>query len=211
MKAWTEFLQGVLPEVGSCPVFVAERAVRDAAIQFLAATKIWQEKQTPYTITAATPAFPFILAVANTRVAQIMTAVDVNGDEVQILTAERCDELYPKWKTGLSGNIEALTQLDPDNFYVIPQPSSSTTLLLVVALQPTRAATQGPDFLLDDYYDAICNGAKSRLMLMNNASWANPQLAAVNKKFFDDQVTAAMARRNRAFGRAATRVRARFI
>jgi hypothetical protein len=206
---WTSFLPGILPEVETCPMLVAQWAVRETAIKFLADTKIWQETQAPYTITSTPLSYEFVTATGS-RVAQIMAA-QVNGLELDILTPERCDEVYQNWRTGRTGTIEAVTQIGPDAFSVVPQPVATTSLLLMVALQPTRDAIDGPDFLFDDYYETICLGAKSRLMLMNEAEWANPRLAAIYGEMAADQLVQARSRRNRAFGRAVTRVRGQFL
>jgi hypothetical protein len=99
-----------------------------------------------------------------------------------------------------------LTQLSPEGFLLVPTPVAATNVTLTVALKPTRDSTKGPDFLFEDYYEAICAGAKGRLMLTKGKSWTDPQAAALQLAFFNEKITEANVRRSKAFGRGVARV-----
>lgn len=192
--AWNAFHRYVLPEVEGCPLPVATWAIRDAAIRFCAETEIWQEVQAPYSITNTPVLQAFVIVAPNARVAAIVEA-QISGREIGVTTPESADRYFFGWRNGLtSTRPEAIAQVQTDKFALIPQPTTSQTLILTVALQPTRNATDGPDLLLADYSDTIATKAKATLMLMSNQKWSNPALAAVYQQMF---VADAMAARRR--------------
>lgn len=198
MKDWTLFLPSVQPEVAACPPPIAIQAIRDTAIDFCAESKIWQEVQPAYFLTPGLVSYP-LEADAGTRVYQIVEA-QVAGRELGVLTPETCDRLFHGWRLGLAGTPEAVTQMQPEEFCVLPQPTVTTQLILTVILGPTRDSTQGPDFLFNDYYDALCSGAKARLLLMRGTIWADPQQGLAYAAVAANAITRARERRTSVFG-----------
>lgn len=210
MKRWTLYLPDVLPEVKLCPQPLAVQKVREAAIELCVESKVWQQIQDPYSITSGELAYEFDVDTGS-LVTEIMTAQLQDGRDLDIRTPEWCDENFPLWRTGLAGTPCAITQIQPDEFRLAPQPATTMELTLTVALKPTRDSTQGPDFLFDDYYKAICASAKSMLMLMARQPWSNPNQAAIYAGMATSEASKARVRVQRAFGRAPTRVRAQFL
>lgn len=202
MKAWTLYLPSVLPDVNTCPQPIAVQAVRDTAIDFCTDSRIWQETQPAYYLTAGGVSYD-LDADVDTRVQRIIEA-SIAGSEIAVLSVETCDRLYPGWRFGLAGTPEAVTQMQPDQFSVLPQPTSTTAIVLSVVLVPTRDATEGPDFLFDEFYDVLCAGAKARLMLMKDKPWSNPALGAGYAAFTAKAISQARLRRESIFGQPET-------
>jgi hypothetical protein len=176
-KDWSTFLPDVLPEVSTCPLVLALWAVRDTAIRFCVDSLIWQETQTPYNLTSSPITYDFV-TTSGSRVAKIVQA-QISARQITVLTPESLDRLFYGWRNGITGTPDTVAQVETTKFAVVPRPTGTASLILTVALQPTRDSTQGPDFLFDDYYEDLAAGAKSRLMLMPEAEWANPQQGAI--------------------------------
>jgi len=93
----------------------------------------------------------------------------------------------------------------------MPAPASTSTLVLDVAYKPTKAATVLPDFLLEEYEEAICAGTKARLQVMPKKGWSDTQQAAINASMFNDAIVNARFRQSKGFGRSRLRTQARFL
>jgi hypothetical protein len=194
---WTSYLPNVLPEVEACPLPLATWAIRDAVIRFCTESEIWQETQAPYTVTS-TPVLIAFVVTAGSRVSRIVEA-QISSRELAVIAPETADRLFYGWRNGVVARPEAVSQVQTDKFSVIPQPTSSSSLILTVALQPTRDSIDGPDFLFADYYETICAKAKATLMLMAGAKWSNPQQAAVYTMMFGKDARDAKDRNQNVF------------
>lgn len=79
-------------------------------------------------------------------------------------------------------------------------------LTLSAALKPDRRATQLADILFDDYADTLALGVASKLLMLPNQAFSNPQLAAVYGAQYAQQRAAAQLRAATSFGRSTHRV-----
>ena len=61
-----------------------------------------------------------------------------------------------------------------------------------VALKPLPTVTALPDFLFNDYYQAIAAGAKAKLMIMPGKEGTNPEYANLHSEVFQTGVRGAM-------------------
>jgi hypothetical protein len=211
MKPWTRFLPNIQIEVMNCPRAVIVQAIRDTAIEFCEQTKAWQEIQDKYPVGGGLMLNEFVTD-PGVKVYQVRAAEMENDIRLPIRTPEWCDEAYPGWRKGtVTGLPGVLTQLDPEHFILLPTPIEVSYCTLSVVLKPTRDSTKGPDFLFEDYYEAICAGAKGRLMLMKGKDWTDPQAAAVQVAFYNSKLAEANIRRSKAFGMAKVRVESQFL
>ena len=75
--------------------------------------------------------------------------------------------------------------------------------------KPTRKARHIPRVLYDSYYDAIVNGALSRLHSMKGRAWYSPADATESKRIFNEQADIAKIRVSRSGTTATPRTRVR--
>ncbi len=74
-----------------------------------------------------------------------------------------------------------------------PTPSQAEPLVVRAAYTPTESATTLPDFLGQDYRDAVTGGAKSILMAIPGKAWTNPELVMFHRAKFDAAISTAVA------------------
>jgi hypothetical protein len=78
-------------------------------------------------------------------------------------------------------------QPDPATIRLVPTPTQTMTgnIVVRVAVKPTRAATAAPDWLMEDWFEALCAGAKARLMQVPKKAWSEPNLALYYRRQFE--------------------------
>jgi hypothetical protein len=208
----SSFYPHILPEVPQCPRVMVRDVLNAMAAQFCERTFIWREIQDPYAIAAGVRDYTFD-APAGAAVFKVMAA-ELDGHSLSVQAPEYLDETAPGWRDAqatYASGVQALTQLEPTVFLLVPNPSQNATLVLDVAYKPTRAASTYPNVLYDDYQLAICAGVKAYLQGMKGQPWSDPQQAVKNAALFDDAVISARRRQSKAFGRARIRVKAQFL
>lgn len=92
-------------------------------------------------------------------------------------------------------------------------PNHFTQLQPVVSLTTTQDSLTCPDFIYQNYHDAIISGAVASLQMMPARSWSEPNMAAVHQQMFDNAVKKAIASRDDGFGlaRKPTRVKPHYL
>jgi hypothetical protein len=168
----------VLPEVLSCPQPLARQAIVAAANEFCVDSMAWnatEAERLEAGISEYEPSKPsqsYIITYrgvyADTRK---LTAVSrIMGEEV--------------------GEPSVYSSPDFGVLKVYPTPTESGVLSVDCVYGPVHTATTLPDFMTR-YISVIAAGAKSNLLMMSGAAWANPQLATFYAQVFRDGVIAA--------------------
>ena len=70
--------------------------------------------------------------------------------------------------------------------------SGDYDMIVNVSLKPLPTVTALPDFIFEDYYQAIAAGAKAKLMVMPGKEWTNPEYANLHSEVFQTGVRGAM-------------------
>lgn len=209
----TTFYPQILSVLPKCPKVLVREMILMAATELCEKALIWREIQTAYSIVSGTRDYTYT-APAGARVFKCMSA-ELDGVPVDWETPENLDLWFPGWRlpasTVQTGGTFALTQISTTAFMLVPKPSANGTLILDVAYSPLKTATSLPDFLYQDYYEAIAAGAKARLQIMNDKPWTELTQAAVNAKLFSDALIEASNRQQEGFGRPRIRTRAQFL
>lgn len=212
MKEWTLYLSRVLPECKLVPRPLAVEAIRDAAIELCERSGVWRENQEEeYDIGGEEGNYEFRVD-AQTVVHRVDVAKITNGPKLEIRTFGWVDDNYPDWRSGtVTGQPTLLTQIGPEEFWLVPFPASEGLLSLQVRLKPKRDSDGGPDFLLEEHVETIAAGAKARLMGMEGQPWTNDKGVLKYQARFDMATGKAKTRAAKAFGRGISRVRPQFF
>jgi hypothetical protein len=168
----------VLPEVLTCPQPLVRQAIVAAANEFCVDSMTWSTTETEVLsvgISEYEPSKPsqsYIITYRGVYVgARKLTAVSrITGEEV--------------------GSPSVYASPDLGVLKVYPTPTESGVLSIDCVYGPVHSATTLPDFMTR-YIAVIAAGAKSNLLMMSGAEWANPQLAAFYAQVFRDGVIAA--------------------
>lgn len=195
LTAWTP---EILTQVVGVPVPGIKFAVRNAAIKFCEESLLWT-----YTL-------PRIDIVAGTGAYTLTVPVDQNGQVVGIDNVKykqegqdddqfrRLDPISEAQQDLIdSGSWSFLSSPTPSrfystflskqlNFYQIPSEASVEGLLVKVNLRPTISCDDVPDFLYNDYRDAIKDGALAFLFGSNAMPWHSLEKSLYHKALFKD-------------------------
>lgn len=190
---WEQYLSEVMPDVYGCPVRTAEDAIRSAAIEFCDQSRVWREiLATDLTLVAGTEDYtltpPTDALIMGVHKIQLYDPVNNGAPDSRPLPmlAHNHFDFFSK-RTDQQDKPRHWLGNTPDTvrFYPIPDDGGYTAKVWAT-LKPTRDSTQGPDFLYNDWEEAIGHGAKAKLLAMSGRDWANPQAVPFHRKQFID-------------------------
>lgn len=196
----------ILGEFPNCPVFVVERAVREAAIEFF-------ERSLAYSVTQDAASLPsnvetFDLELPATTRLVSYGVIRYDSRELSGLHRDDIDRSNRNW-TAIQGEPMHYVYNDEASFrlYPFPDRASSKKLYVRFYVTPTRDSVDIPDILGERYYDHILYGARHRLARMPGTTWTNPGMAAGYLQVFEQKVKNAKADAFFEFGRTNRRVK----
>ncbi len=167
-------IEYVMPEVVGCPRDLIIREIKESAINFCAATAIWRYDLDPVNLLAGVSAYCIDIP-RDSNIVDIKS-LNIGGRPIDPQTAEWLDENSDRWRTQEgTANYYVVESPGDIRLSLIPVASTDETMTGVVTLKPKRVDPKIPQFIIDDWMDTIAAGAKSRLMLMPNKKWSNPQ------------------------------------
>lgn len=205
MTAYSGWLDYVVPDVPGITNPLAEQAIRNAVIDFCRRSRLYQKKLAAINVVGGTPTYT-VTPDTGTLVSDFLTVL-VNGKPIDPQTEAWLDANVTNWRTTATGPARAYISPANNQLTIVPTPSESIAsgLVVTVAQRPTRASTECPDWLLEDYAEEIAHGAKWRLFAMKRKPWSDPGLAKFHMGEFNAAVGMAGARASQA--RTRTRLR----
>jgi hypothetical protein len=196
MKPWLDIVDYYMGDVSGCSLTTVSAALRNAAQEFCARTKVWRKDLAPITTTASQETYAVPLAAGEELVKVL--AAKLNGHEIDTL-------LYEHAWSGARGII--LTSAHE----VKLQPAVAGQLVLRAVLQPSNAALGLEDTIYAKYARSIAHGAKAELFGASNKVYSDPAAAAIAQTRFDDAIRKGIVDAARAYGTAPLRVRPSFM
>lgn len=171
--------------IAGVPPSIALDAVRKTIIDFCTQSTIWEFNG--QFITQANVADYPIDVPEDARLAS-MRWVTMDGQSLGAnprivptswMQARNPDSFLSTYGTGFTMEGRDFVWLDPT-----PQ-TDNNEIRFGCALKPTQAACRMPQFLYEDWNDAITSGTAYRLFLMPKQEWSNAALAVVNRKEYN--------------------------
>ena len=216
-KALTEWWAEVSPDVIGVPMPAVENAVRNACIEFCKVTLLWTYTLARINVTATQT---YTLTIPAAQYGEIISVDDVkykqNGlDDDQFVTLDPVSENQEDLHR--SGSWKFLTSTTPSGYwldkdktlYLDPTPTEASTsgLLVRVNLRPTRACSVVQEFIYNDHFGTIGNGAKADLFARKAMPWYDPNLALAHKEIFENAIDEAKWTKITAYTKRASRAR----
>ena len=184
MAEYADFLPGINIHIGNdCPRLAMLYAVKSVVRKFCDESKIWVH-DCP-TIEANQDQLMYLLDVPNN--AAICKIWSITG-------RKNIEQYYQQPVHHIQFNNQIVFNADLPNYL--------TQLSAVVSLTTMQNSLTCPDFLYQNYHDAIVSGAVASLQMMPARSWSEPNMAAVHQQTFDDAVKKAINDRDDGFGLA---------
>ena len=176
----SDFYQYIAPDVRGCPGPVVNNAVRDAIITFCRRSSYWREWLDDHISAYEDDESVELDIPDNTRLVDVIAIQMINDD-------------------GTYGDY-----LDKDTYVYKGFESTPTVLFNVpveedldarvrVALTPDVDTDTVENWVYEDFRDAICSGAKSRLLSMRSTAWYSPDESNFHRAMFNKAVSHAAA------------------
>lgn len=177
-----DFLQDVRAQCVGAPDPLLRRAIQRAAAKFLRLTHAWSK-------TIEVPFEAGEVAVdldqeAEATVLQVKGAAQ-DGRDVGVAAPD----ILRRMRNGWAGTVTCVALDDGANKLMLyPSPSIAGSLAIEAVLVSARDASTVPDFLLDDWYEAIVAGAVSSMKLTAapDMPWHDMQGAEVATAIFNE-------------------------
>lgn len=179
MERLDSLLPQVLPQVDGCPASMARDALQFIASDFCKVAGVW-ERDLLELVPAGENRVPLHLP----REARLASVLDTALEGARL-------------------SRESFA-VGADEIVLRDAPCRDAELAARVTLRPARFASTVPEFLLEEWGDAMAFGALARLKTMSgvNVTWTDPQGAQVNLTLYNEGIYAARTRifRNRKGG-----------
>ncbi|QDP46079.1 MAG: hypothetical protein Tp172DCM1112201_10 [Prokaryotic dsDNA virus sp.] len=172
MATFASLVKEVLPYVPECPDSLVADNIRSATIDLCERTKAYKFDLDPISTISGVYEYDFDQP-SGTDVHQILYMV-YDGKDMDPISPRSLELNYPDWRDR-TGQPYVYLQKSPDTFWVVPVPSASKTssLIMGVALKPTRTSNNIDTDFANNYRDGIIYGALYRLLRMPNKAWSD--------------------------------------
>lgn len=170
------------------------QTIATVAMDFCERTRVWTEIQDPVALVdnlnqydMEGPTDARVLTIANVWAA---------NRELKATTMAALVYVLPNWQTAKASQPQYYSvarDLKVITVYPIPLQAQSAPLTFRAHYAPRRTATTLPDFLGDNYHDALVAGAKARLMLQVNVEWSNPATGMFYQQAYEQAVAKAQS------------------
>lgn len=202
---YSAFYSDVLPHLQADPSEpVLDNALRNTAIEFFRESWAWRVYTDPISVEAGVPDYDVELPTST----DIVTVLSVTLDGIPLDpdTADGLDRLRPRWMTE-TGKPKRYTMTESTSIILAPVPDANypNSLVMWMALMPTRNASSIPDWAASLYWDGLVAGTIAYLMEMPEKPWSNEKFAANRRRVFNAAVASARESAVRGLSRAPLR------
>lgn len=215
MVRTTALLPMFMSNVPTCPDFVAERAVRQAAITFCEVSRAWRHVSTHTLVGGA----HVLVAPPNTAIHEIEFA---EWDRNKLTPMQ-----YSSIDSAREGHPEYITQVSPGEVAVYPAlpVGLPDQLEISVFLKPLATSAVGllmddplhdindviPDFLVSIHGGALARGALGLIFAIPNQPWSDAAAASYYSNQFDTDCSNSFRQNLRGQQRARSRTTSRWM
>jgi hypothetical protein len=167
------------------PPAIAEDAIRQAAIDLCDRGGTWEFKLTLQT-QPRVHEYPLLIPELSNVVG--IKSVTINGSAYT-------PDLWGSRMCGCGGRAFALRGLRAISVYPVPDEDDPAYADIELWLKPSQDACEVPNFLYDEWVDAIANGAAARLFAIPKQEWSNAGLMQRYTLVFQNDITRAKNKR----------------
>jgi hypothetical protein len=177
----------ILPMVQGCPDPLIINAIRAAVIEFCEKTGAYQVELEPITTISGT--YEYDLEAPTGYNVHKIVWLTYEGNDLETSTPTLVEQNYSNWRAS-TGTPEVYVKASQNLFQLIPVPDSTraSSVRLRAQLKPNRASTSCDSAILDDYRDAIVNGALFRILRIPSRDWSDLQASILYSKLYQEGV-----------------------
>lgn len=191
----SSFLAEVSARVPGANKTEIDSAVRSTVRDFCSRTLLYIRQLTAINIVAAIGTYTLVAPTDCSIVG--VERVEVNGEFVSPTSLDLLNRSPENWQTDTT-NQPVNYMVDAEKvlrFKEIPDTSYTAGLVVWVSLKPTATTSVVPDFILDDWYDTIVNGAVSYLLRIPGKSWSTIEGSEYYNTLYDGTLTEAKGKK----------------
>jgi len=172
-----------------------DSAVRSVIRDFCSRTLLYIRQLTAIDIVSAVGTYTLV-APTNCSIVGV-ERVEVNGEFVSPTSLDLLNRSPENWQTDTS-NQPINYMVDAEKvlrFKEIPDTSYTGGLVVWVTLKPTASTSTIPDFIVDDWYETIVNGAVSYLLRIPGKSWSSIEGSEYYNTLYDGTLSEAKGKK----------------
>jgi len=190
--SYETLLPEILPMVAGCPDTLIENNIRASAIDFCERSGAYQLELDPITTVANIHEYD-LEAPSGTTVHKIMWAT-FDGKDLEPISTNLLEQRKPNWRDAdNAGKPEYYVKQSSSLVWLVPTPNVTmvSSTILRAQLKPTHSSTACDEQIMNEYRDAIVNGALFRLLRMPNQDWYDPSGAQMYGALYAEAITKA--------------------
>lgn len=180
---WDKFLPLTAPHLPGCPYASIELALAESAAEFCHKTQIWRMELDADVTVQGEHTYQLDAPAVLSTVLRLM----LDGREIERVD----DRAVPLEYAASQRKPERYALVTDDSIRFYPAPDGAYTYAGTVALKPSRAARGVESFIYEAHANTLASGAISRLAIIPNKEWSNPDLAVVHQQLFERGVATA--------------------
>lgn len=195
MAAYTDWVDAVAIHLSECPRAAIIVAVKSCVIEFCDKSRAWVFEHADIQLTDGDDRYQLSGLPNESTICHVWSLVGRKA-----YAANRCEQHFyhyehPSWIV-IDEDRPTLDVIKP-----------------FVSLKPRQTSLDCPDFIADDYFEVITNGAVAYLQMQPSVEWSQPNMATVHQAEFLAGIERASRRLEDGFGmaRQSHRVKPQFL
>lgn len=191
MAAYADWVEAASIHLDQCPRVAVLHAIKQCVIEFCMRSKVWTFEHDDIAFNPDDPRYTLDRLPVDSTICHVWS---LNGrnycctpDEMQRFNYE-----YPN---------AIILAVDRDERTGAVRDIEPSVLKPFVSLKPMQKSLDCPDFIADDYFEVILNGAVAYLQMQPSKKWSSPNTAAFYQSEFLSGIDRAIKRMNEGFNR----------
>jgi hypothetical protein len=191
----SSWLKDLSADVPGAPKTTLESALRSVIRSFCETTQLYIRALSPISIVANTATYT-LTPPSNTSIVMVEHAM-CQDQPIYPESADMLDRGTENWRDQeASGQHQYMADSEKVlRLRYIPTENVANGLEVWVSLKPSATTDTVPDFIVEDYYEAILDAAKAKLFKMTNKPWTNVEASEFFRTEYHEKRSVAKRRK----------------
>lgn len=187
---FSKLVPQIHPECHECPEILIINEIRNITREFCERSTYWRQDLAALSIVTdetSSGSGEYDLTIpTGAQIVSVINPIVHSNQPVSRRTREWLDEHYSDWRTATGEQSRWYRMSNPTRIKLIPRPTSvvANALHVSMALKPSPAATNMPEFVYNEWYEVISCGVLAKLLSMENETWYKPARAVMKQKMY---------------------------
>lgn len=193
--SYESLIPEIAPHLHGCPDMLIKNSIRAAVIELCEKSQVYQAELDP--VTTVSGIYEYDLETPSGTSIHKVLWVTHEGQDLEPMTSSLLEQRLPRWRqTDQNGVPQYFVKQSSELVWLAPAPSttSAASTIIRVVLKPAHSSSGCADDVMNDYRDAIINGALFRLLRIPNRDWTDFKHSQVYGALFQGAVVDAERR-----------------